>query len=334
MKIKKTFVIAEAGVNHNGSLKNALKMIDVAKKSGADAIKFQAFNTSEITSKFTPLANYQKKQKTTNQYNLLNKLELSEQSLNKIKKYCDRKNITFMASAFDIASLRFLKKINLKIFKIPSGEINNLPYLNELGKYNKKILLSTGASEIKDIKFAIDTLVKSGTKKKNICIMHCNSEYPTPMTDANLNAIKYLKTKFNNEIGYSDHTLGIEASIASVVLGAKVIEKHFTLDKKKIGPDHKASISGEELSNLVECVRNIEIALGKQKKFITKSEKKNQRFIRKSIVAKRDINKDETFSEKNITCKRPGNGISPTLWKNIIGKKAKKSFRKDQLIRI
>ena len=166
MKIKKTFVIAEAGVNHNGSLKNALKMIDVAKKSGADAIKFQAFNSSEIASKFTPLANYQKKQKTTNQYSLLNKLELSEQSLTKIKKYCDKKGITFMASAFDIASLRFLKKLKLKIFKIPSGEINNLPYLNELGKYNKKILLSTGASEIKDIKFAIDTLVKSGTKKK------------------------------------------------------------------------------------------------------------------------------------------------------------------------
>ena len=334
MKIKKTFVIAEAGVNHNGSLKNALKMIDVAKKSGADAIKFQAFNSSEIASKFTPLANYQKKQKTTTQYSLLNKLELSEQSLTKIKKYCDKKGITFMASAFDIASLRFLKKLNLKIFKIPSGEINNLPYLNELGKYNKKILLSTGASEIKDIKFAIDTLVKSGTKKKNICIMHCNSEYPTPMRDANLNAIKYLKTKFNNEIGYSDHTLGIEASIVSVVLGAKVIEKHFTLDKKKIGPDHKASISGKELSKLVECVRNIEIAVGIQKKFITKSEKKNQKLIRKSIVAKININKDDIFSEKNITCKRPGYGIPPTLWKNIIGKKAKKIFKKDQLIKI
>ena len=334
MRKRKTFIIAEAGVNHNGSYKRALQMIDVAKKAGVDAIKFQTFNASELLIKNAPLANYQKKNKIKNQFQLIKKLELTKKEQKNIKKYCDRKKIIFLSSAFDINSLKFLKNLNLKIFKIPSGEINNIPYLKEVGSYKKKIFLSTGASELNEITLAIKILVDAGTPKKNITVLHCNSEYPTPIEDANLNVVKYLRSKLKLKIGYSDHTLGLNAAIASVALGAEVIEKHFTLNKKLKGPDHKASITTDELFHLVKNIRNLEKALGKERKVITKSEKKNQKIIRKSIVASVKIFKNQIFTSKNITCKRPGTGISPKNWNKIIGKKSKFNFERDDQIKI
>ncbi len=265
MKNNRTFIIAEAGVNHNGSLNKSFKMVDVAKRAGADAVKFQSFKTSNISTTKASLANYQKNKLFRNQYALLKKLELSFKKQKKIKQYCAKKNIIFLSSAFDIDSLKFLRSLKLKIFKVPSGEITNFPYLVELGKYKKKILLSTGASEIKDIKFAIKTLTTNGTKKKNIVLLHCNSDYPTPFKDTNLNSINFLRSKFNIKVGFSDHTLGTEASIGAVTMGAQVIEKHFTLNKNLQGPDHKASIDEKQLVNMIKSIRNIEIALGKKK---------------------------------------------------------------------
>ena len=309
-------------------------MIDLAKDAGADAIKFQTFHHSDIAIIKAPLAKYQKNKKIKDQINLLKKLELTHNSQKKIRKYCLKKKISFLSSAFDINSLRFLRSLKQKVFKIPSGEITNLPYLSELGRYNKFVLLSTGASTINEIKFAINTLVKNGTKRKNITVLHCNSEYPTPFNDANLNSIEYLKKILKLNVGYSDHTLGIEASIAAVAKGASVIEKHFTLNKSYAGPDHQASITPIELKELVRSLRNIEKTLLVDKKIVTKSEKKNIKIIRKSIVAKSHIKKNERFSELNLTCKRPGTGISPIFWKKVLGRKAKKNFKKDSLISV
>ena len=334
MKIKKIFIIAEAGVNHNGNVSRALKMVNIAKNAGVDAIKFQSYVASKLSITKAPLAKYQKGKNFKNQFKLLKKYELSEKSQKKIKKYCKKKKIIFLSSGFDIQSLKFLKSLNLKFFKVPSGEITNFPYLKELGSYNKKILLSTGASEIKDIKFAIKTLILSGTSKKKITLLHCNSDYPTPFRDANLKAINFLKSKFNLNVGFSDHTLNIEASIAAAAMGATVIEKHFTLNQKLNGPDHLASVNKSQLFQMVKSIRNIEIALGQKNKFVTKSEKKNRNIIRKSIVAKKAIKRKDKFSRDNIDCKRPGNGISPIFWNKVLGKKAKKNFKKDELIRL
>lgn len=334
MRRKKTFIIAEVGVNHNGSFKRALKMVDVAKAAGVDAVKFQTFEVSKLVTAKAPLANYQKKPYVKNQYDLIKNLELSKEELSNIKKYCDKKKIMFLSSAFDIDSLKFLKKLNLRIFKVPSGEITNTPYLCELGKYKKRVFLSTGASNIKEISLAIKTLVLAGTPKKKITLLHCNSEYPTPIEDANLNVIQYLNSKFRLNVGFSDHTVGINAAVVSVALGAKVIEKHFTLDRNMLGPDHKTSISKKELFKLVQDVRNIEKALGSKHKIITKSEKKNQKIIRKSIVAKKNIYKNEVFSKANITCKRPGTGLSPTKWRKVIGRRSKYNFKLDDQIKL
>ena len=330
----RVFIIAEAGVNHNGSIKIAKKLIDSACQAGADAIKFQTFKAKNIATKKSEKANYQKQleDKNDSQFKMLKRLELDYQAHINLIKYCKSKKIKFLSSPFDIESVKFLNNIGLKIFKIPSGEITNLPYLRQIGKLKKKIILSTGMSKISDIKNAIYYLVQSGTHKKNITLLHANSEYPTPMQDVNLRAMLTIGKKFNVKFGYSDHTLGIEVSIAAVAMGASCIEKHITLDRKMEGPDHKSSLEPNELELMINSIRNIELALGEGQKKPSKSELKNINLVRKSIVANKKIKKGEILNEINISTKRPGYGISPMKWDKIIGTKAKKNYNEDDLI--
>ena len=363
MKIKKNKIlfIAEAGVNHNGSMKNIIKMIDIASKSGADAIKFQTFKASNLATENAKKANYQLK--TTNSkeshFNMLKKLELSEKDHFKIKDYCKRKGIKFLSTAFDFDSLNFLnKKINLDTFKIPSGEINNLPLLIEFGRTKKKIILSTGMSTLKEIDKAISYLaignilgrrrfdknilkkeLKKLTPKKKLkilknklSILHCTTNYPAKNYELNLNAIKTISQNFNFTVGYSDHSMGIYASLAACALGARIIEKHFTISKKLEGPDHKASLEPHELSSLIDNIRNIEFSLGDGVKKPFKSEIKNIRSIRKSLVARKNIKIGEIFSENNLTIKRPGTGKSPEKYWDYLEKKSKKNYNKDDII--
>ena len=336
MKSYKVKIIAEAGINHNGSLKRALKMVDIAKQSGADSVKFQIFNADEVVTPFGKMANYAEKNMKSNkkQLDVIKNYELSKSDHLRIKNYCKKRRIEYLCSAFDNSSLKFLDRIKLNIFKVPSGEITNFPYLNLLGSFKKKIILSTGMSSINEIKKAIYILTNSGTKRDNISLLHCNTDYPTKPKDLNLLAIETLKKIFKCQVGLSDHSLGIEASIAAVALGSKIIEKHFTLSRKMKGPDHIASLEPKELSELVKGIRNIELALGKNKKFATKSEKKNIKIVRKSIVAKKKILKGEKFTTKNITTKRPGDGISAILWQRVIGKKSKKIFLTNEKIKL
>jgi N,N'-diacetyllegionaminate synthase len=338
MKInnKKTFIIAEAGVNHNGSLKKALELIDVAKLSGADAIKFQTFKAENLATHYAPKAEYQKykSQKEETQFRMLKKLEFTDAMHKACFRKCKKKKIIFISSAFDIESLNYLNKYKLSYFKVPSGEITNIPYLEVVGKTKKKIILSTGMSSVDEIKKAIKTLITSGTKKNNLILMQCTSAYPAPYDEINLNTIATLKNLFKLNIGFSDHSIGVQASIAAVALGAKVIEKHLTLNKKLRGPDHKASLDPKEFKFMVKSIRIVEKTLGNKIKQVTKSEKKNIYIVRKSIVASTKINKNEKFSNFNITCKRPGTGISPLFFKKLIGKKAIKIFNKNDLIRI
>ena len=333
MKKKKIFIIAEAGVNHNGSLKIAKELIKRSAEIGVDAIKFQTFITEEEITKKAPLANYQiKKNETTNQFNMIKKLELSHSEHKILQNFCKKYKIEYMSSAFDIKSLKFLKSIKLKRYKIPSGEINNYPYLCEIGSYKKEIILSTGMSTIKEIDQAIKILIKAGAKKKQIKLLHCHTDYPTMPKDANLLVIKTLRKKYGDIIGYSDHTMGIEAPIAATALGSIIIEKHLTLNKRMKGPDHSSSLEPYEFKEMVRVIRNIEEALGNGKKIPTKNELKNKKFVRKSIVAKEFIKKGQILSEQNITTKRPAIGTNPMNWKNIVGKKAKKNFFKDDFI--
>lgn len=329
---KKTLIIAEAGVNHNGKINIAKKMIDAAKKCGADYIKFQTFNPDLITTTESELAPYQKKIKlgVSKQKKMLQKLCLSKKNFIKLFYYCKKKKIKFLSSPFDIESIQFLKeKIKMDYYKIPSGEITNYPYLKFLGKLNKKILLSTGMAKLDEINFAIKTLVKYGTKKNNITVLHCVSDYPTKIKNVNLNFINTLK-KISKNIGFSDHTLGYEAAVVSVALGAKVIEKHFTLNKKMKGPDHAMSLNVNELKEFIKKIKIVEIILGKNKKRLTSGEKELKKFARKSIVAKKSIKKGEKFSENNLTTKRPGNGKSPIKWNFILGKRATKNYSQDE----
>ena len=332
--INQTFIIAEAGVNHNGSLKKALELIDVAKLCGADAIKFQTFKAENLTTNYAPKAEYQKNNslKKETQLEMLKKLEFTEEMHEACFKKCKKKKIIFISSAFDIESLKYLNKFGLKYFKVPSGEVTNIPYLEVLGKFKKKIILSTGMSNIYEINKAIKTLVMNGMNKKNIILMQCTSAYPAPYDEINLNTIATLRDKFKLNIGFSDHSLGVQASIAAVALGAKVIEKHLTLSKKLEGPDHKASLDPKEFKFMVQSIKIVEKTLGKKMKNITKSEKKNIYIVRKSIVALAKIKKNEKFSNFNITCKRPGIGIPPLFFKKLIGKKSTKNFNKDDLI--
>ncbi|MBF8984169.1 N-acetylneuraminate synthase [Lutibacter sp. B2] len=328
------FIIAEAGVNHNGNINLAYQLIDKAIEAGADAIKFQTFKSNKVISKFAEKAEYQKvnTRNVESQLEMVRKLELPFEDFENLKKYCNRKNIIFLSTPFDIDSIKFLNKIGLEVFKIPSGEITNLPYLNEIGKLKKKVILSTGMSTLGEIEVALNILRENGTKE--ITILHCNTEYPTPMQDVNLRAMQTIKEAFKVEVGYSDHTLGIEVPIAAVAMGASIIEKHFTLDKEMEGPDHSASLELHELKEMVKAIRNIEKALGNGIKKPSESELKNIEIARKSIVAKCNIKKGEVFSEKNLTTKRPGKGISPMRWDEIIGKIVIRDYGEDELIEI
>ena len=328
------FIIAEAGVNHNGSLDLAKKLIDVASSAGVDAVKFQTFKAANIATKKTQKAIYQKK--TTNikesHYDMLKKLELSIEMHKELISYCSSKKIIFLSSPFDHESIELLKDLGLKIFKIPSGEITNLPYLGHIGKLNKKVILSTGMSNMDEIKYALNVLINSGTKKNNVIVLHANTEYPTPMEDVNLRAMTTIGKELDVKYGYSDHTLGTEVDIAAVAMGASCIEKHFTLDCNMEGPDHKASLEPDQLKEMVKAIRNIELALGSNIKKPSKSELPNIQIARKSIVAKTKIKKGDILTDINITVKRPSGGISPMKWDDVLGTKATKNYKEDEFI--
>lgn len=328
------FIIAEAGVNHNGSIDLAKKLIDVAVDAGADAVKFQTFKAENLVSKNAKKAEYQKQttDKEESQFDMIKKLELDVQTHKELMAYCKEKNIMFLSTPFDHDSIELLNDLGLEIFKIPSGEITNLPYLRHIGNLNKKVILSTGMADIGEIEDALDILIEAGTKKENITVLHANTMYPTPMEDVNLRAMVTIGKTFDIAFGYSDHTLGIEVDIAAVAMGAVCIEKHFTLDKTMEGPDHKASLEPDELKAMVKAIRNIELSLGSGIKKPSKSEMPNMQVARKSIVAKVDIKKGEILSEENLSVKRPGNGINPMRWDEIIGTVAQKDYTEDELI--
>ena len=330
----KVFIIAEAGVNHNGSLDLAKKLIDVASESGANAVKFQTFKAEKLVSKNAQKADYQKQttNKTESQFDMIKKLELDMDTHKELIAYCETKNIMFLSTPFDHDSIELLNDLGLEIFKIPSGEITNLPYLRHIGKLNKKVILSTGMADIGEIEDALDILINTGTKKENITILHANTMYPTPMEDVNLKAMVTIGNTFDIAYGYRDHTLGIEVDIAAVALGACCVEKHFTLDKMMEGPDHKASLEPHELKSMIKAIRNIELALGSCVKKPSKSEIPNMQIARKSIVAKIEIKKGDKLSEENITIKRPGNGINPMRWDEVVGTIAAKDYKEDELI--
>ncbi|MEY8414984.1 N-acetylneuraminate synthase [Tissierella praeacuta] len=332
--MKKVFIIAEAGVNHNGSIELAKELIDKASESGADAVKFQSFKAERLVTKSAQKAEYQEETtgKEENQFEMIKRLELDYEKHEELIGYCKSKDIMFLSSPFDLESIDLLNNLGLEIFKIPSGEITNLPYLRKIGLLKKKVILSTGMSTLGDIEKALEILRKGGTM--DVTVLHCNTEYPTPMKDVNLNAMNTIKEAFKVEVGYSDHTLGIEVPIAAVALGATVIEKHFTLDKNMEGPDHRASLEPNELKELVKCIRNIEMALGDGLKKLTESEAKNITIVRKSIVAGRNIKKGEAFTIENLEIKRPGNGISPMKLDEVIGKLAIRDYEEDELIEI
>ncbi len=328
------FIIAEAGVNHNGSTDFAYKLIDVAVEAGADAVKFQTFKAENLVSKTAQKAEYQKQitDASETQFDMIKKLELDVDTHKSLIKYCHKKDIMFLSTPFDHDSIDLLNELGLGIFKIPSGEITNLPYLRHIGALGKQIILSTGMSTLTEVGDALTVLVKAGSKKENITVLHANTMYPTPMEDVNLNVMKTIQKEFGVSVGYSDHTLGIEVDIAAVAMGASIIEKHFTLDKTMDGPDHKASLEPEELKTMVVAIRNIEKALGGCEKKPSPSESINIDIVRKSIVASSSIPEGEILSEKNITIKRPGNGISPMAWDKIIGTVATKDYQMDDLI--
>jgi len=330
----KTIIIAEAGVNHNGSLAIAKRLIEEAAKAGADYIKFQTFVTEKLVSKETKQAEYQKNslENECSQFDMLKELELSLNDHYELIEYCNQLKIAFFSTAFDLDSINLLSKLNLPLWKIPSGEITNLPYLQKIGSFNKPIILSTGMATLGEIESAIEVLEKSGTPRNQITILHCTTEYPAPINEVNLKAMTTIAEAFKVRVGYSDHTAGIEIPLAAVAIGAVVIEKHFTLDRNMKGPDHKASLEPDELKKMVEGIRNIELAMGNGIKRPTPSEIKNKIVARKSIVASKKIKAGELFTIDNITIKRPGNGVSPMLWNQIVGRRAKRDFRPDELI--
>jgi len=328
------FIIAEAGVNHNGSIELAKKLIDVASESGVDAVKFQTFKTENLVSKNAQKADYQKE--TTDakesQFDMIKKLELDIDTHYELISYCDSKNIMFLSTPFDLDSIELLNNLKLNIFKIPSGEITNLPYLRKIGALGKEVILSTGMATIGEIEDALDILMEAGTLKEHITVLHANTMYPTPMEDVNLRAMVTIGKTFDVAYGYSDHTLGIEVDIASVAMGATIIEKHFTLDKTMEGPDHKASLEPYELIEMVKAIRNIEKALGSSVKKPSKSETPNIAIARKSIVASSSIQKGDIFTADNLAVKRPNSGINPMRWDEIIGTVATHDYSSDECI--
>ena len=332
--MSRVFIIAEAGVNHNGDIKIAKRLIDAAVGAGADAVKFQTFKAENLVCKTAQKAEYQ--MKTTNQsetqYDMLKKLELTEQMHKELMEYCMKKNILFLSTPFDVESIKLLSGLGMQTFKITSGEITNLPYLRETAKQQKKVILSTGMSSMDEVKAAVDVLKDSGAK--DITLLHCNTQYPTPVPDVNLLAMVKMREELGLPVGYSDHTQGIEIPIAAAALGAVVIEKHFTLDKNMEGPDHKASLEPLELKQMVESIRKTELALGNGIKQASESEKTNVEIVRKSIVAAVNIKKGEKYTEKNLTTKRPGNGINPMRWDEIIGMTSDRDYKTDEMIQI
>lgn len=335
---KHTIIIAEAGVNHNGSIELAKQLVDNAVEAGVDYIKFQTFKASKLVTKAAKQAEYQQKnigRGGDSQYQMLKKLELSPEDHEVLIAYCKEKGINFFSTAFDFDSIEYLHSLDLGLWKVPSGEVTNYPFLKRVATYNEKTILSTGMCEMSDVRAALEALYKNGLSKENLILLHCNTEYPTPFEDVNLKAMDALRKEFGVEVGYSDHTKGIEVPIAAVALGATVIEKHFTLDRNMEGPDHKASLEPDELKTMVSAIRNIEEAIvGDGTKHVSESERKNIAVARKSIVAARDIKKGELFSEENLTVKRPGTGISPMRWEDVIGTKAVRDFCEDELIEI
>lgn len=335
-KTDKVIIIAEAGVNHNGDYDTAVRMIKEAKNAGADYVKFQTAVPELVISTFAPKAEYQKE--TTgneeSQLEMCRAIHLPLTDYKPLKEICDKEGIGFLSTPFDLVSIDCLEELDMDYYKIPSGEITNLPYLRKIASKHRKVIMSTGMSDIEDIAAAIEVLEKGGLKREDITLLHCNTQYPTPYEDVNLQAMNTMKHVFGTRIGYSDHTLGIEIPIAAVAMGAKVIEKHFTLDKGMKGPDHKASLTPAELKAMIDAIRNVEVAIGSTRKESSPSETPNKIVARKSIVAARDIAEGETLTEENITVKRPGNGISPMQWDSVIGTKAKRNFKYDELIEI
>ena len=335
--MRHTLIIAEAGVNHNGSLELAKRLIDAAADARVDYVKFQTFKAENLVTKSAKQAEYQKKNigdGNSNQYQMLKNLELSQADHEVLIEYCKQKGVRFFSTAFDLESIDYLTSLDLPLWKIPSGEITNYPYLRKIALQGKPVVLSTGMCDVTDIKSALDILIKFGLTKGQITILHCNTEYPTPFEDVNLRAMLTIKEEFGVKVGYSDHTRGIEVPIAAVALGAKVIEKHFTLDRNLPGPDHQASLEPDELKAMVDSIRNIEKALGDGEKKVTASEGKNIAIARKSIVAACPIRKGEIFSEKNLTVKRPGTGINPMRWEEIVGTIAIRDYNEDELIEL
>ncbi len=332
----KVFIIAEAGVNHNGSLAVAKGLIDAAVEAQADAVKFQTFKADRLISKLAPKTEYQKKttDKKESQLAMIKKLELDNGIHKKLISYCKKRGIVFLSTPFDIESIDILNKYDIGIFKIPSGEITNLPYLRHIGKSGKPIIISTGMATLGEIETALNVLEKAGTPVERITVLHCNTEYPTPMEDVNLRAMLAIRDAFGVKVGYSDHTLGIEVPIAAVALGATVIEKHFTLDKNMEGPDHKSSLDPDELKAMIKAIRNIEKAFGDGVKRPSESELKNRHIVRKSIFSSKNIRVGDLLTEKNITTKRPGTGISPIEWDRVVGSKAIRNFKEDELIEV
>ncbi len=332
--ISKTLIIAEAGVNHNGDIELAKKLVDTAAMAGADLVKFQTFSADRIVTRNAAKAQYQSKltDEDETQHAMLRRLELTPKMHDDLIAHCASRKIGFFSTGFDIESVDFLVSKGQTLFKIPSGEITNLPYLRHVGRLRRKVILSTGMACLGEIEAALEALVTAGTSRDDITVLHCTTEYPAPMMDVNLRAMQSLRAAFGIQIGYSDHTLGTEVAIAAVALGATIIEKHFTLDRNLPGPDHTASLEPQELKSMIAAIRNIELALGDGIKQLTPSETKNRPLARKSLVASRKINAGELFAEENLTVKRPGTGVSPMRWDELIGKQAPRDFAEDELI--
>lgn len=335
--MSRTLIIAEAGVNHNGSLDLALRLVDAAARAGVDYVKFQTFRSENLVSESAKTAKYQRDNMgdgCTSQIEMLRALELSHDDHYRIIEHCKERAVRFLSTAFDLESIEFLEHLGISLWKVPSGEITNFPYLRAVGRTQKPVILSTGMSNMEEIEAAIDTLTRFGTPKNEITLLHCTTQYPTPKDEVNLRAMETMRRQFGVPVGYSDHTEGIEIPVAAVAMGATVVEKHFTLDRGMKGPDHRASIEPTELEDMVRNIRNVEMALGDGVKRATPSEIQNMSVARKSIVAACDIELGEIFTEDNLTAKRPGDGLSPMLWEDVVGTLAKRSFTKDEMVEI
>ena len=332
--MSRTLIIAEAGVNHNGSLEMAKTLVEKAAEAGVDYVKFQTFKSEKLVSRHATKAEYQKANTDgeDSQLKMLQQLELSHNDHLQLIEHCNRCGVNFLSTAFDLDSIDFLASLNLDLWKIPSGEITNLPYLRRIAQKGERVIMSTGMCTIEDIEAALNVLIINGTPRENITLLHCNTEYPTPWSDVNLRAMHDIAQRFNLAVGYSDHTQGIEVPIAAVALGATVIEKHFTLDNNLPGPDHKASLNPQQLKEMVTAIRHIELSLGDGAKQISESERKNISIARKSIVAATPISKGDLLTEENLTVKRPGGGISPMLWDKVVGTTATRDYLPDEMI--